>query len=1376
MWKMGACIALSAAMMLTSVGGMLPSDWGIDTVYADETQTTTKTFAANQLTKAFAGGADGTSCESGEEGWNVVLKHDDAEHKYPQAVWNLSESFDLANVESVTFNVKSQEGVIALKLGMTNASGWYDDVEACYGQNGQKQYTIVPEKTEGTFDKVVIMTTQNDASFCLTSVVVTLKEGSGSQITHGENIIDNGDFSNQDFSSWSASKGDATITAEPVENGADIGVTTCGAITRSQDPSKSYECFAQDITEKVSEGEEYEFSFWAKLSDDYNKELKDSQKTVQFQPYYENGDGKQEYDTTGLISGTSAQILEAGKWTKFEGTYKIPSGAKKVVIRILEQGDWQEPGSCIMGKYYVANVSMKKITKPKPEIEENIPDWKASVTESLGNGSIAGTAIMSSEISDDTLMALVKKHFNAVTFGNELKPDALFNYQIGQSVDSTTITFQGKELKVPVVNDKQENLDFSRADAMLDKILEWNNANPNDKIRVRGHVLVWHSQTPEWFFHEDYDVAKPYADKETMNRRLEWFIFSVFDHYFGKAANGKYDGLFYGWDVVNEAVNGNTYRDDKVISDASDTSTSDTRHGSNSMWWRVYKSNEFIINAFKYANKYAPNDVELYYNDFGETDNTKCEGIVKLINDVKSAEGTRLDALGMQAHYNVDGFSAAQFKSVAKKYAQAAGKVQLTELDFKASSTYDGTAATKESEYTKMAYCHKNLYEAIKALKEEGTNVSGITVWGVIEPNSWLHSQSDLGGGASGSAQCPLLFDGNYKAKPAYWAYVDASKLQPAIQKVTITEAKDGNIAGETYTIDQGAVQAEFIPVWDADGLTVQVKVKDTTVNDADAVTVYVDPDNSASDITPHKVTVARTAAAAIAGGYQATVKVSMKGLKVAQQISLDVVVNNDGETGSFNDLTGKQESSSKYYAVATMKPGIEKIPYGTISVDADADAAWGNAVNIPLTINKGSEASANAKVLWDDDNLYVYATIKDAVLDKTGAQTHEQDSLEVFIDEDNGKTASYGEDDKQYRINYENEQSFNGKKCLAENVKSATKTIDGGYVVEAAFKWTDIKPANGTKIGLEFQINDAKDGKRIGTLSWYDETGMGWSGSNVYGTVELTGKTGSNGGGSSVNPGTSDTKPDVKPNGKQDTKPDVKPDGKQDTTIETSKVEITVSGDKKAEASVTITKDAQGNVTSANATVSGSKGTLTADVVKQLTEAAGTEDLTIILQVKNANGDVKYTVSVSAKNVKNNKSLKAFVVNRKTGEYELINSKTYKAKDGNLNASFGKKGDYVLLTTKEAARIEKEILKTIAPKKTKATVKKGKTTEFKLDSKLNQNNVKKVTYKTSKKSIATVNKNGKIKANRKGTVKIKAIVTLKNGKTKTVSMKIAVR
>ena len=1213
MWKMGACIALSAAMTLTSTGGMLPSDWGIETVYADETQTTAKTFTAEQL-EVIWGNAE-HKLEDGQ--WKLSFAN-----QYDQVKWKVPEAIALSDVKSVTFHVADQKGSVTLKV--YNGG---DDAEAAntqYGLTGSEEYTMEPSG-EGSVDAVGLMTTDETGSgseVSLISVTFELKEGSGSPITYGDNIIKDGDFaSNEAAASWNASVGNSKITVEEEENEiGDSGLKTYGVINRDPATATSGDCFSQDITDAVELGEEYQYSFWAKLSDVY-KDAPEEQRNVDFAPFYVSG-GEATYlgsYSTGVLSGEITKTLTAGEWTKFSGTFNVPKTADQIVIRIIEQGTNYGQGDCVKGAYCVTGVSMKKITRPKPEIEKDIPEWKTSVTESLGNDSIAGTAIMLSEISDDTLMELVEKHFNAVTFGNELKPDALFNYQIdGNSVPTKTITFEGEELQVPVVNDAGDSLDFSRADAMADKILEWNNAHPDQKIRIRGHVLVWHSQTQEWFFHENYDITKPYVNKETMNRRLEWFISSVFDHYFGEAANGKYDGLFYGWDVVNEAVIGNTYRTDKV---SAAESLSEIRHGNNSSWWHVYESNEFIINAFKYANKYAPANVELYYNDFGETDNTKCEGIVKLINDVKSAEGTRLDALGMQAHYNVDGFSAAQFKSVAKKYAQAAGKVQLTELDFKASSTYDGTAATKESEYTKMAYCHKNLYEAIKALKAEGANVSGLTVWGVIEPNSWLHSQSNLGGGASGSAQCPLLFDGNYKAKPAYWAYVDATKLQPAIQKVTITEAKDGNIAGETYTIDQGAVQAEFIPVWDADGLTVQVKVKDTTVNDADAVTVYVDPKNSASDITPHKVTVARTAAAAIAGGYQATVKVSMKGLKVAQQISLDVVVNNDGETGSFNDLTGKQESSSKYYAVATMKPGIEKIPYGIISIDADADAAWGNAVNIPLTINKGSEASANAKVLWDDDNLYVYATVKDAVLDKTGAQTHEQDSLEVFIDEDNGKTASYGEDDKQYRINYNNEQSFNGKKCLAENVKSATKTIDGGYVVEAAFKWTDIKPANGAKIGLEFQINDAKGGKRIGTLSWYDETGMGWSGSNVYGTVELTGKTGSNGGGSSVNPGISDTKPDVKPDGKQDATIETKPD---ESTVETSKVEITVSGGKKAEASVTITKDVQGNVTSANATVSGSKGTLTADVVKQLTEAAGTEDLTIIVQVKNANGDVK--------------------------------------------------------------------------------------------------------------------------------------------------------
>lgn len=796
-----------------------------------------------------------------------------------------------------------------------------------------------------------------------------------------------------------------------------------------------------------------------------------------------------------------------GANTKYELTgadeYSIsPTGEGDMVAVGLMTTDNAGSGSAIS----LVSVTVETDTTPKtpPEIEQNIEDWKKSVTSSdaLGENAIAGTGIMLDEIKDNTLMDLVEKHFNAVTFGNELKPDALFNYQLEKSVKTKTVQFDGQDLEVPMVNDAGDSLDFSRADAMVDKILEWNAAHPDRKIRIRGHVLVWHSQTPEWFFHENYDISKQYVDKETMNRRLEWYISSVFDHYFGEAANKKYDGLFYGWDVVNEAVIGNTYRTDTV---SPAESLDEIRHGNNSSWWHVYKSNEFIINAFKYANKYAPSDVELYYNDFGETDNIKSEGIIKLISDVKSAQGTRLDAFGMQAHYSVDSFSAAQFKTVAKKYAEAAGKVQLTELDFQASAAYKSGAASKESEYTKMAYCHKQLFDAAKDLKKNGTNVAGITVWGVIEPNSWLHSQSNVGGGADGSKQCPLLFDGKYKAKPAYWAYVDATKLEPLIQDIVVAEQKGDTMSGTEYSFSDDDTQAAFIPTWDKDGLNVLVSVKDATINDTDEVTVYVDETNSAGDVTPVKKTVKRSEAQAVDGGYRATIKVPMTDLKVAKTIGMDVKVMNNDKAVSFNDLKEMQETSSKYYAKATLKPGIEKATKATVKIDGEADSEWDKAVAIPLTINLGAKVTADAKVLWDDENLYVYATVKDPVLNKDGGEAYQQDSLEVFIDENNAKTESYDDDDKQYRINYENEHSFNGKKCLEENVQSAAKVTGDGYVIEAAFKWTDIKPKKGDRIGLEFQINDADaSGARIGTLSWNDETGMGWSKSSVYGTIEL--------------------------------------------------------------------------------------------------------------------------------------------------------------------------------------------------------------------------------------------------------------------------------
>lgn len=391
------------------------------------------------------------------------------ENQYDQVKWKVPEAIALSDVKSVTFHVADQKGSVTLKV--YNGG---DDAEAAntqYGLTGSEEYTIEPSG-EGSVDAVGLMTTDAPGSgseVSLISVTFELKEGSGSPITYGDNIIKDGDFaSSEAAASWNASVGNSKITVEEEENEiGDSGLKTYGVINRDPATATSGDCFSQDITDAVELGEEYQYSFWAKLSDVY-KDAPEEQRNVDFAPFYVSG-GEATYlgsYSTGVLSGEITKTLTAGEWTKFSGTFNVPKTADQIVIRIIEQGTNYGQGDCVKGAYCVTGVSMKKITRPKPEIEKDIPEWKTSVTESLGNDSIAGTAIMLSEISDDTLMELVEKHFNAVTFGNELKPDALFNYQIdGNSVPTKTITFEGEELQVPVVNDAGDSLDFSRADA-----------------------------------------------------------------------------------------------------------------------------------------------------------------------------------------------------------------------------------------------------------------------------------------------------------------------------------------------------------------------------------------------------------------------------------------------------------------------------------------------------------------------------------------------------------------------------------------------------------------------------------------------------------------------------------------------------------------------------------------------------------------------------------------------------------------------------------------------------------------------------------------------------------------------------------------------
>ncbi len=406
-------------------------------------------------------------------------------------------------------------------------------------------------------------------------------------------------------------------------------------------------------------------------------------------------------------------------------------------------------------------------TDQETEEADQIPTLKDCVEQKMGCR--FGCAITGQEPWDLKLWNLVTDQFNCVTLGNELKPDSLFGYSNSKCPGTEEVELNGEMITVPVLN-------YKNPEKILNKILKWNEAYPDKALQVRGHVLLWHSQTPEWFFHEDYDKEKPYVSAEVMDKRQEWYIKSVLEHFTGE--DSEYKELFYGWDVVNEAISDSTgtYRTD---TERPDEDLLQDTHGGNSSWWHVYQDESFIINAFKYANKYAPETLELYYNDYNECDAKKRAGIIELLKAVKEAEGapgegTRITAMGMQGHYSVNGPTNAEIEASAKAYGKVVGNVQITEWDMSASDEFDSAdpeLVTKEYEDQRKMY-NLQYYGLFAAQNSGDVKITGITFWGTIDKYSWLQFRSNVGGGnKTGASQCPLLFDNNYEPKPCFYVF-----------------------------------------------------------------------------------------------------------------------------------------------------------------------------------------------------------------------------------------------------------------------------------------------------------------------------------------------------------------------------------------------------------------------------------------------------------------------------------------------------------------------------------------------------------------------------------------------------------------------------
>ncbi|MBH0015730.1 endo-1,4-beta-xylanase [Pseudoalteromonas sp. NGC95] len=306
-----------------------------------------------------------------------------------------------------------------------------------------------------------------------------------------------------------------------------------------------------------------------------------------------------------------------------------------------------------------------------------------------------------------------------------------------------TVTLENA-MKAEVIYPQQGKIDFSGADAFIDF------AKQNNMFTV-AHTLVWHNQTPDWFFTNSKNEPNTPAEQlEQMRKHIELVA-------------GRYKNKVDAWDVVNEVIaDDGSYRPTVWVN-------------------RVGDGDTMVKAAFKYAQQYSPN-TELYYNDFNAWRPEKRDGIIRMIKMLQK-EGIRIDGIGIQAHWGLNFPKMQYIEQAIDAYAALGIKVMITELDI------DVLPLTKEGQITgtdmmkpqfqleefetyldpyknglpsdveaQLNARYKALFELFYAKRDK---IDRVTFWGLHDGMSWKNDYP-----IPNRTNYPLLWDRNLNPKP----------------------------------------------------------------------------------------------------------------------------------------------------------------------------------------------------------------------------------------------------------------------------------------------------------------------------------------------------------------------------------------------------------------------------------------------------------------------------------------------------------------------------------------------------------------------------------------------------------------------------------
>lgn len=469
---------------------------------------------------------------------------------------------------------------------------------------------------------------------------------------------------------------------------------------------------AVDVTAGLAVGETVQVSVWAKLAPGQ------APASLKVSVQRDRGTATN-YDN---VAGASA-VVTADGWTELRGTYTLGAAIDRAQLYV--EGD--AGVSFLIDDFALAGFAETPV--------QDVP----GLADVLGADGFehVGVAIDQRETVGRPAQ-LVQRHYNALTPENDGKP---------AEVQPTEGTFT-----------------FGDLDALLD----FADATGTD---VYGHVLVWHSQTPDWFFLDgDRPLTNAPADQALLRARMEAHIKGIADHLAARYPDG--DSPIWAMDVVNE-----------VIADGDNANPHDMR---DSRWFQVLGEG-FVDEAFRLADRYFP-DTALFINDYNTEMPAKRADYLSLVDSLVQ-RGVPIDGVGHQAH--VDFARPVQWLddslTAVEQLSARTGTPLLqaiTELDVSDSKENNGAdvsngtvpqhspaMADQDAAETELGYYYRDLFDMLRG---HADSIESVTFWGISNGRSWLRTWP-----AARPWESPLPFDDDLQVMPAYWGIVDPTQLAP---------------------------------------------------------------------------------------------------------------------------------------------------------------------------------------------------------------------------------------------------------------------------------------------------------------------------------------------------------------------------------------------------------------------------------------------------------------------------------------------------------------------------------------------------------------------------------------------------------------------